>query len=91
MKNMINVTCESTILKTKYEGQYFAYVCIGELIRNLCVNLRFDPDTVDGITKNVIVMDIDKKEIRYDPESPISSLCGRERDIKLVIEPRYSS
>lgn len=35
--------------------KYEECVCIGEMIRNICVNLGIDPDTEHGITKNVDV------------------------------------
>jgi hypothetical protein len=38
-----------------YETSYDSLICIGELIRNICVNLYIDPDTHDGITRNVYI------------------------------------
>ena len=34
---------------------YDPYLCCGEVIRNICVNLGIDPDTVDGVTRNISI------------------------------------
>lgn len=33
-------------------------ICLGEMIRNICVNLGIDPDTEDGVTKNIEVYNL---------------------------------
>ena len=38
-----------------HKANYDTDICMGELIRNLCVHLRIDPDTRNGITRNVTV------------------------------------
>lgn len=38
-----------------YHGSYDMDVCLGELVRNCCVNLGIDPDTHDGVTHNILV------------------------------------
>jgi hypothetical protein len=38
-----------------YDSEYDASICMGECIRSVCVNLGIDPDTVDGITRNIII------------------------------------
>ena len=51
---MIKVTADSNILNEKYIGLHDECTCIGEVIRNLCVNMRgIDPDTINGITCNI--------------------------------------
>jgi hypothetical protein len=40
---------------SSYGAAYDTEICMGELIRNLCVNLHMDPDTNNGVTKNFIV------------------------------------
>lgn len=42
--------------KTLFEDAYDDIIMVGELIRNLCVNLCIDADTVDGYTRNVDVI-----------------------------------
>eukprot|EP01038_Epipyxis_sp_PR26KG_P015125 gene15125-20359_t len=42
-------------IKNSYFSEYNASICLGELIRNICVNLCIDPDTVDGVTRNILV------------------------------------
>lgn len=42
---------EKCIKLIKYDSK----ILLGECIRNCCVNLGIDPDTVDGITRNVQV------------------------------------
>ena len=34
---------------------YDAHVLVGEVVRNCCVELGIVPDTVDGVTRNVVV------------------------------------
>lgn len=38
-----------------YPCSYESTVMPGEFVRNMCVNLGIDPDTHDGVTRNVIV------------------------------------
>jgi len=38
-----------------YSTSYDKSISVGELIRNCCVNLGIDPDTENGITKNITV------------------------------------
>ena len=45
---------ENSSMETRsYRGEYLPFTCIGELVRNLCVNLFIDPDTENGIKKNI--------------------------------------
>ena len=48
-------------------------ICMGECIRSLCVNLRIDPDTCDGITRNIVLYVRDVQSIT-DSSSSISDL-----------------
>lgn len=59
-----------------YETSYESLICIGELIRNICVNLNIDPDTHDGITRNVnvkLVLD-DVNNFNFQNHLPSESL-----------------
>ena len=49
----VTVYCQGS--SSSYSAQYDSCTCVGELIRNLCVNLNIDPDTRDGVTLNVAV------------------------------------
>ena len=51
----IMVSVFSDSLNCRYNASYDREICIGELIRNLCVNLNIDPDTNNGITDNISV------------------------------------
>ena len=72
---------------SREQGTYTPKVCsdimVGEFIRNCCVNIGIDPDTVDGKTLNVIVYIKDDELWDYNPcqvlkESPIAdSRCLR--------------
>jgi hypothetical protein len=44
--------------RTFYSGHYEDDLCAAEVVRNICVNLGIDPDTVDGKTKNVEVFGV---------------------------------
>ena len=35
---------------------YDPYLCCGEVVRNICVNLGIDPDTVEGLTRNISIL-----------------------------------
>ena len=45
----------STIVNVTRAVQYDDINVIGEFVRNVCVNLGINPDTVDGVTRNVEV------------------------------------
>jgi len=61
---VVAFTKEST--SKSYSYSYDGSTCIGEVIRNICVNLSIDPDTVQGVTRNV-------KVFRHDTSSSSSS------------------
>ena len=61
-----------------YESQFEGQLCIGEVIRNCCVNMGIDPDTVDGITRNITVYR--KSSLgwtlwQYNPLGVLSKTC----------------
>lgn len=76
---MVSVLC--ILRKSSYEANYDPIICIGELIRNLCVNLNIDPDTREGITYNVRVLRMvhsaEEKQFVvwiYDPQSSLEEV-----------------
>ena len=56
-----------------YQDKYDEIIMIGELIRNLCVNICIDPDTVNGYTNNVNVY-INNKKWNYNPHQSLKDL-----------------
>lgn len=58
----------------RYEYDYENCVCVGEMIRNICVNLGIDPDTVDGITRNIQVWKVNKNERNLWNYNPYDSI-----------------
>ena len=48
-------TIEIKFGKTQYMAKYDSDICVGEFIRNCCVNVGIDPDTKEGFTSNVNV------------------------------------
>ena len=77
-------------IKCKTFAKYYAAkfdidISFGEFIRNCCVNLGINPDTVDGITKNVSVF-IDNEKYDYDPAMSLRDL-GFKGSLVLYIEP----
>ena len=73
-ENQILVRVESS-LASRYSGLYDADLCVGEVIRNVCVNLGIDPDTQDGYTKNVNVFVGESSDTwDYDPNTNLSVL-----------------
>ena len=52
---LVSVTLLSAPTDVAYSCSYDNEICVGELIRNLCVNLGIDPDTRDGVTENITV------------------------------------
>lgn len=80
MNNLTTLAVEiyCTSLKSNYVAEYCSDLCIGEVIRNCCVNLQIDPDTVDGITLNVKVShEVDNQwtELKYNPNKRLSTLA----------------
>ena len=73
--------------KVLYQDKYDDVIMIGELIRNLCVNLFIDPDTIDGITKNVDVYK-DKTLWKYSPTRSIKELNLNDNKLTLSILKR---
>ena len=57
-----------------YNSTVFPDITCGEFIRNSCVNLGIDPDTHDGVTRNVrvyILKDDEELLWNYDPSSSL--------------------
>ena len=56
MDGRANVAVECRVDgRPPYRGSYLTDTMAGEFVRNCCVNLGIDPDTVAGVTRNVIV------------------------------------
>jgi hypothetical protein len=78
-----------------YSANYDSNICIGELIRNLCVNLNIDPDTKCGYTENIRVLRMNQSgsyiHWEYNPNcSILKALTKSERAINtmhLAFEP----
>ncbi len=56
-----------------YTSRYQSDLCVGEVIRNCCVNLGIDPDTEDGVTRNISVFRKNNPETRLSASSTIAS------------------
>jgi len=81
---------------TTYDTEYDGSICMAECIRSICVNLAIDPDTVDGITTNIIVHRKIKTANEPEPDGlksrsncyqlydykPCNSLCNEVRGQK---------
>jgi hypothetical protein len=74
--HVTRVNKNGVVLRT-YNGSYQSVVCVGEVIRNLCVNLCIDPDTVDGYTRNITVTQVDehghREVFRYQPSKRLDT------------------
>lgn len=58
-----------------YESSFENHICTGELMRNCCVNIGIDPDTVEGITRNIKVFSKSGsgwKLWSYNPSMPLA-------------------
>lgn len=72
-----HISKDGITVKSVYDGSYDTMVCMGEMIRNICVNLNIDPDTHDGITRNIDIFLIDpfngeRTQFSYNPSCSIS-------------------
>ena len=67
-------------LVIKRELQYDKQLCCGEVIRNICVNVGIDPDTIDGYTRNVTIYREGGDIWIYDPYDTLeeAGLCNEE-------------
>lgn len=52
---MQQVQLNAKFCRKEYNSSYDIDLTVSEVIRNICVNLRIDPDTKNGITENVLV------------------------------------
>ena len=59
----VHFKCTNTSTKESFSTKYSKENCLGECIRNICVNLTIDPDTCEGNTRNVHVSYIFGDEI----------------------------
>lgn len=73
---------QTSILTLFYNGD----CCWGEVIRNICVNGGIDPDTENGITKNIKVFlnNRESSEFHYDPLESISTILSTNTKIIIV-------
>mmetsp|Transcript_177 Transcript_177/g.168 ORF Transcript_177/g.168 Transcript_177/m.168 type:complete len:99 (+) Transcript_177:393-689(+) len=85
-KVTINVSCNT--LNKLYTTIVYNDICIGELIRNCCVNLGIDPDTDNGITKNINVKVSSGQDWEYNPYISLFQ-AGLRNEVNLSIEPIY--
>lgn len=83
--SLIMVSVQCILRKSSYEANYDPIICIGELIRNLCVNLNIDPDTREGITCNIrvfrMVHSAEEKHFVvwvYDPQSSLEEVLTQD-------------
>jgi hypothetical protein len=89
MDNGIKLFDVEVWIDGKEKPNCFSYedcICMGELIRNICVNLGIDPDTVNGITRNVEVYyktGIEFQRLEYNPYESVNSYVSRS---KLVLK-----
>ena len=93
--NVIKTSKVKLVAKNEYKTQYEAIICAGELVRNLCVNLGIDPDTVDGVTRNVNVYilqpESDARELwNYNANRSIGKYFNPSNTIQFEIEELYS-
>jgi hypothetical protein len=73
--------------KTLFEDAYDDIIMVGELIRNLCVNLCIDPDTVNGYTRNVDVIK-DNNIWQYMPSAMLKDQNISDNKLILMIVMR---
>jgi hypothetical protein len=90
---MIAVCVISNTLKRKYTTSYEFHICIGEIIRNCCVNIGIDPDTVDGVTKNILVYRVEQNNNNepliwhYNPTMKLCDCSSTDCVLSIFIEP----
>lgn len=88
----ISVTIISRHMNRTYSSKVYSDITVGEFIRNCCVNLGIDPDTIDGITRNVCVVKLDKvsdsttSEWKYNPYQSLGS-SGICNNSTIFVEP----
>lgn len=91
MMNINVVECIVTMTTDQYEEprspvvsytyNYDSIICVGEMIRNVCVNLGVDPDTHDGYTRNVMVY----KRSTTQAEWVVWEYCPKDSIIKHAV------
>ena len=63
----IEITIESVGQEKLFVARVYSDICVGEFIRNCCVNLGIDPDTINGITVNVRINFNETINWQYNP------------------------
>jgi hypothetical protein len=90
ISDYVEVYVHSAKLGRSIRNNYHETICIGELIRNCCVNLGFfDVDTVNGLTLNASVRR-GSKIWKYNPMDSLGDvLSGNDNvlGLRLEIEP----
>ena len=81
----IDIFIYSVALNKTYISNVEQCISTGEFIRNSCVNMGIDPDTIHGVTVNVKVL-IDGVEWKYDPFKSLRH-CGLINKCRIQIEP----
>lgn len=72
-----------------YDSTVYSDITCGEFIRNSCVNLGIDPDTHEGVTRNVRVYTLkDEEEVlwNYDPFCSLEDSPLRETPRLRIVE-----
>jgi hypothetical protein len=92
MMKSVRITVIRQLKKEDLLLSYHNDICIGEMIRNICVNAGIDPDTIEGYTRNIIVMRKWKsgwKEWNYNPNQDLKN-CTKRHILYLQVKELYS-
>lgn len=86
---LTTISVEYLCKGSSYCADYDSDICLGELIRNLCVNLNIDPDTDSGYTRNVEVRRMNQSGSftywEYNPHcSILKALTESERSANIM-------
>jgi hypothetical protein len=68
--DLIEIEINSTthLPEKSYVCKVYPDITVGEFIRNSCVNIGIDPDTIDGTTRNVkVYLNGSKDPWKYNP------------------------
>jgi hypothetical protein len=69
-------------------------ICVGEMLRNICVNVGgIDPDTENGITKNIVVYNLTKDTDSRMPwtYNPYQNLDRIQKNGRIVVAIQFVS
>jgi hypothetical protein len=78
----------SQLLELSNVFEYDDFICIGELIRNICVNFGIDPDTMNGYTLNIKVFVVESeisRQLLYNPNNCIRTLSIQDNQVVSLI------